>query len=51
MADYRISRKAAEDLNRIWIYTYENWSIEQANRFYDQLAAQLNHYVLKVHRF
>jgi toxin ParE1/3/4 len=34
MADYIISEKALEDLNNIWIYTAENWSVEQANRYY-----------------
>jgi len=29
MAEYIISEKALEDLNNIWIYTAENWSVEQ----------------------
>ena len=34
MPGYRISNKAIEDLNKIWLYTFENWSIEQADRYY-----------------
>ena len=29
MAEYVISEKALEDLNNIWIYTAENWSVEK----------------------
>ena len=35
MTEYIISEKALDDLNTIWIYTAENWSIEQANRYYN----------------
>jgi len=31
---YRISKKAAEDIDKIWLYTLENWSLEQADRYY-----------------
>jgi toxin ParE1/3/4 len=30
---YRLSRKAEEDLEEIWLYTLENWSKEQADRY------------------
>jgi toxin ParE1/3/4 len=30
---YKISIKAAEDLEDIWLYTFENWSLEQADRY------------------
>jgi len=33
MAVYIISEKALDDLNTIWIYNAENWSVAQANRF------------------
>lgn len=29
---YRISKEAESDLEKIWLYTIENWSIEQAER-------------------
>jgi toxin ParE1/3/4 len=28
---YKISVKALEDIESIWIYTFENWSLEQAD--------------------
>ena len=31
---YRISDKASEDIDKIWLYTFENWSLEQADRYY-----------------
>jgi toxin ParE1/3/4 len=31
--NYKISNKAAEDIENIWLYTYENWSLEQADRY------------------
>lgn len=30
---YKISIKASEDIENIWIYTFENWSFEQADRY------------------
>ncbi len=35
MPEYIISEKALEDINNIWIYTAENWAVEQANRYYN----------------
>ena len=31
--NFRISVKAAEDLEKIWLFTLENWSCEQADRY------------------
>ena len=31
---YRISDKASEDIDKIWLYTLENWSLDQADRYY-----------------
>ena len=33
------TRKAAADLNDIWEYTYDTWSAEQANTYYNNLLA------------
>lgn len=30
---YKISAEASEDIEHIWLYTFENWSIEQADRY------------------
>jgi len=31
--NYKLSRKAEEDLEDIWLYTLETWSKEQADRY------------------
>ena len=37
MAKYTFTNKAVEDLSKIWDYTYELWSEEQADKYYCQL--------------
>lgn len=37
MAEYRLTKKAVEDLNGIWVYTFDNWSEEQADKYYSML--------------
>ncbi|SNQ45039.1 type II toxin-antitoxin system RelE/ParE family toxin [Cellulophaga lytica] len=37
MAKYELTNKAVADLNGIWEYTVENWSENQADRYYDML--------------
>ena len=41
MAEYIISKKALDDLNNIWIYTAENWSPEQADRYYNLIVDEI----------
>jgi len=41
MAEYILSEKALNDLNSIWIYTAENWSVEQANRYYNLIIDEI----------
>jgi toxin ParE1/3/4 len=31
---YRISKQALEDIDKIWLFTLENWSLGQANHYY-----------------
>ncbi|WP_425077874.1 type II toxin-antitoxin system RelE/ParE family toxin [Psychroserpens sp. S379A] len=38
---YRISQQAIEDLDKIWIYTLNKWSKEQADRYYDLIIAEI----------
>ncbi|MBU2927103.1 type II toxin-antitoxin system RelE/ParE family toxin [Winogradskyella psychrotolerans] len=38
---YRISQQAIEDLDKIWIYTLNKWSKEQADRYYDVIIAEI----------
>ena len=37
MANYTITNKAVEDLSKIWDYTFETWSENQADRYYYML--------------
>ncbi len=37
MAKYELTNKAVEDLAGIWEYTIENWSEQQADRYYNLL--------------
>ncbi|NOT37999.1 MAG: type II toxin-antitoxin system RelE/ParE family toxin [Saprospiraceae bacterium] len=34
---FEISELALEDLNKIWEYTVEQWSKEQANKYYNDI--------------
>ncbi len=37
MAEYKLTNKAVDDLNRIWDYTADEWSEEQADKYYNML--------------
>jgi toxin ParE1/3/4 len=43
MSEYIISGKALDDINNIWIYTAENWSIEQADRYYNLIFDEIEY--------
>jgi len=45
MSKYIISEKALEDINNIWIYTAENWSVEQADRYYNLIIDEIEYIV------
>lgn len=32
--NYRISDQALDDIDKIWIYTFKNWSLNQADTYY-----------------
>ena len=38
---YLIGKKAIEDLEEIWKYTLGNWSIEQADRYYNLIINEI----------
>ena len=38
-----ISKKAISDLEEIWLYTIEKWSIEQADRYYNLIFDEINY--------
>ena len=37
MPNYKLTNKAVEDLSGIWNYTYDNWSENQADKYYQML--------------
>lgn len=40
MTNYKFSKKAVQDLKQIWNYTFDNWSENQADKYYNEI---LNH--------
>jgi toxin ParE1/3/4 len=40
---YIINEKAIEDINQIWMYTAENWSVEQADRYYNLILDEIEY--------
>lgn len=42
MAKYRITGLANQDLNGIWEYTFNKWSLKQADKYYDLLIETFN---------
>ncbi|KAF2517657.1 type II toxin-antitoxin system RelE/ParE family toxin [Flavobacterium foetidum] len=43
MTEYIISEKALEDINNIWVYTAENWSVAQADRYYNLILDEIEY--------
>ena len=41
MSNYIISAKALNDINKVWIYPAENWSVDQANRYYNLIFDEI----------
>ena len=37
MAKYKLTNKAVEDLTKIWDYTFDKWSEQQADKYYELL--------------
>lgn len=38
---YRISQQAIEDVDKIWVYTLNKWSKEQADRYYNLIIGEI----------
>jgi toxin ParE1/3/4 len=36
---YRLTPRAVIDLEDIWLYTFQNWSLEQADRYQNEIMA------------
>lgn len=43
---YAISKKAVSDLEEIWLYTVEKWSVDQADRYYNLIFYEI-YYICK----
>ena len=39
MSEYKLTNKAVQDLSQIWEYTFEIWSENQANKYYEILIS------------
>jgi len=39
---YELSNLAKDDLEKIWVYTSKKWSIDQANKYYEILVAEIS---------
>ena len=40
---YKISKQAETDLENIWLYTFEEWSLEQADYYYDLIMDEIDY--------
>ena len=40
---FAISKMAMSDLEEIWLYTVEKWSVEQADRYYNLIFDEINY--------
>lgn len=41
MAKYRLTNEAVKDLEEIWSYTKQKWSLEQADRYYNLIIDEI----------
>ena len=40
---YKISQAASQDIENIWLYTIEKWSIEQADRYFNLIMNEIEY--------
>ena len=40
MANFKLTKKATEDLKQIWNYTFDHWTEKQADKYYNQVLKQ-----------
>ncbi|MDH6303862.1 toxin ParE1/3/4 [Parabacteroides sp. PF5-5] len=43
MIRYIISEEARRDIENIWLYTLDNWSLEQADRYYNLIIDEIEY--------
>ncbi|MFY7667275.1 MAG: type II toxin-antitoxin system RelE/ParE family toxin [Crocinitomicaceae bacterium] len=46
---YVLTKEAESDLEKIWLYSYENWSIEQADRYLNMILNEFDYLCLQPH--
>jgi toxin ParE1/3/4 len=39
MAEFKLTNKAVDDLSQIWNYTFDTWSENQADKYYEMLIS------------
>ena len=45
LAECRLSPEAERDFEYIWVYTYDNWGISQANKYIDKFSTAFDQFV------
>ena len=45
--NYKISIEAGIDLEKIWSYTFDKWSLEQADRYINQIFEEIEYISIK----
>ena len=40
---YKISNEAQIDIENIWLYTFENWSVERADRYFNLILDEIEY--------
>ena len=38
MRNINLTLAAEEDLTKVWLYTYDTWGLEQADKYYNQIV-------------
>jgi toxin ParE1/3/4 len=41
--NYKISIEAKDDIEKIWLYTFKNWSLEQADRYFELIMNEIEY--------
>ena len=47
--NYKISQEANRDIENIWVYTFENWSLEQADRYLNLIIDEIEYLTKNPH--
>jgi len=45
--NFKLSKEAEKDAENIWLYTHENWSIEQDERYLKLMFDEIDYICLK----